>query len=99
MQINEHHSAGIHQQDQSQRRWTFQNLRESQQVSFSLQSSLNRICGFSWRFLKFLNRFQEACKKYGVPEMDVFQTIDLSEKKDIAMVTSTIFGLGSAVSF
>ena len=31
--------------------------------------------------------------------MDVFQTIDLSEKKDIAMVTSTIFGLGSAVSF
>ena len=51
MQINEHHSAGIHQQDQSQRRWTFQNLRESQQVSFSLQSSLNRICGFSWRFL------------------------------------------------
>ena len=30
--------------------------------------------------------------------MDVFQTIDLSEKKDIAMVTSTIFALGSAVS-
>lgn len=45
-----------------------------------------------------LNRFQEACKKYGVPESDIFQTIDLSEKKDIAMVTSTIFGLGSAVS-
>lgn len=43
-------------------------------------------------------RFQEACKKYGVPESDIFQTIDLSEKKDIAMVTSTIFGLGSAVS-
>jgi hypothetical protein len=33
-----------------------------------------------------------------VPESDIFQTIDLSEKKDIAMVTSTIFGLGSAVS-
>ncbi|XP_045028247.1 muscle-specific protein 20 isoform X3 [Daphnia magna] len=43
-----------------------------------------------------LNKFQEACKKYGVPESDIFQTIDLSEKKDIAMVTSTIFGLGSA---
>ena len=28
--------------------------------------------------------------------MDIFQTIDLSEKKDIAMVTSTIFALGSA---
>jgi hypothetical protein len=46
----------------------------------------------------FTYRFQEACKKYGVPESDIFQTIDLSEKKDIAMVTSTIFGLGSAVS-
>ena len=45
----------------------------------------------------FDNRFQEACKKYGVPEMDVFQTIDLAEKKDIAKVTSTIFALGSAV--
>lgn len=54
---------------------------------------------YSWLIdLPSWNRFQEACKKYGVPEMDVFQTIDLSEKKDIAMVTATIFALGSAVS-
>ena len=44
-----------------------------------------------------LNRFQVAAKKYGVPESDIFQTIDLAEKKDIAMVTATIFALGSAV--
>lgn len=42
-------------------------------------------------------RFQEACKKYGVPELDIFQTTDLSERKDIAAVTATIFALGRTV--
>jgi hypothetical protein len=46
-----------------------------------------------------LDRFQEACKKYGVPELDIFQTTDLSERKDIAAVTATIFALGRTVSF
>lgn len=33
-------------------------------------------------------------KAYGVPDVDVFQTVDLWEKKDIAQVTNTIFALG-----
>lgn len=43
-------------------------------------------------------RFQEACIKYGVNEVDVFQTVDLWEKKDISQVTTTIFALGRTVS-
>ena len=42
-------------------------------------------------------RFQEACKIYGVPEQDVFQTSDLWERKDVAMVTTTLFALGRTV--
>lgn len=42
--------------------------------------------------------FQAALKKYGVPDLDVFQTVDLWEKKDIAQVTNTIFALGREVS-
>lgn len=35
---------------------------------------------------------------YGVGEIDVFQTVDLWEKKDISQVTTTIFALGRTVS-
>lgn len=35
---------------------------------------------------------------YGVHEVDVFQTVDLWEKKDISQVTTTIFALGRTVS-
>lgn len=42
--------------------------------------------------------FQKALKEYGVSDVDVFQTVDLYEKKDIAQVTSTIFALGRQVS-
>lgn len=36
-------------------------------------------------------------KKYGVADIDVFQTVDLWEKKDIAQVTNTVFALGREV--
>ena len=36
--------------------------------------------------------------EYGVDEADIFQTNDLSEKKDIANVTNTLYALGRAVS-
>ena len=42
--------------------------------------------------------FQEALVKYGVEKVDIFQTNDLFEKKDMANVTNTIFALGRAVS-
>jgi len=47
-----------------------------------------------FKMMENLNRFQEACKHYGVPHLDIFQTSDLSERKDIAAVTGTIFALG-----
>lgn len=42
--------------------------------------------------------FQGAIKAYGVPDIDVFQTVDLWEKKDIAQIVSTLFALGREVS-
>ena len=50
----------------------------------------------SLTFCRF--RFQEALVDYGVGKADIFQTNDLSEKKDIANVTNTIYALGRAVS-
>ncbi|XP_030558435.1 muscle-specific protein 20 [Drosophila novamexicana] len=52
--------------------------------------------GGQFKFMENLNNFQKALKEYGVPDIDVFQTVDLYEKKDIANVTNTIFALGRA---
>ncbi|KAI8440237.1 hypothetical protein MSG28_001616 [Choristoneura fumiferana] len=38
--------------------------------------------------------FQAAIRAYGVADIDVFQTVDLWEKKDIAQVVSTLYALG-----
>uniref|UniRef100_A0A8D8AY43 Muscle-specific protein 20 n=1 Tax=Culex pipiens TaxID=7175 RepID=A0A8D8AY43_CULPI len=54
--------------------------------------------GSQFKMMENINMFQQAIKKYGVPDLDVFQTVDLYEKKDIAQVTSSIFALGRAVS-
>lgn len=43
-------------------------------------------------------RFQKACVKYGVPDTDLFQTTDLFDRKNIALVTTTIFAVGRVVS-
>jgi len=44
-------------------------------------------------------RFQKALKDYGVDDVDVFQTVDLWERKDIAQVVTTLFALGRTVRF
>ncbi len=44
-----------------------------------------------------INEFLEAIRTYGVPAGDLFQTVDLFEKKDIAQVCRTIFALGRVV--
>lgn len=44
-----------------------------------------------------VRRFQAALKAYGVNDVDVFQTVDLWEKKDIGQVTTTLFALGRQV--
>lgn len=54
--------------------------------------------GGQFKMMENVNNFQKALKEYGVPDQDVFQTVDLFEKKDIANVTNTFFALGRAVS-
>ncbi|MBT8690776.1 hypothetical protein IDF72_20880 [Yersinia pestis] len=52
--------------------------------------------GGQFKFMENINNFQAAIKNYGVADVDVFQTVDLWEKKDIAQVTNTLFALGRA---
>lgn len=54
--------------------------------------------GAQFKLMENINNFQKAIKDYGVPDIDVFQTVDLWEKKDIGGVTNTIFAIGRAVS-
>jgi len=50
--------------------------------------------GGQFKLMENINNFQAACKAYGVNDVDMFQTVDLVEKKDIAQVTTSIFALG-----
>lgn len=50
--------------------------------------------GGQFKMMENINKFQEGCKKYGVPEIDVFQTVDLWERRNIPQVTQCIFALG-----
>ncbi|XP_023014236.1 muscle-specific protein 20 transgelin [Leptinotarsa decemlineata] len=50
--------------------------------------------GGQFKMMENINNFQAAIKAYGVADIDVFQTVDLWEKKDIAQVTNTLFALG-----
>ena len=54
--------------------------------------------GPSFKMMENVNKFHEALIKYGVSKVDIFQTNDLSEKKDIANVVNTLCALGRAVS-
>lgn len=45
-----------------------------------------------------INKFQAAIKAYGVPDLDVFQTVDLYERRNIPQVTQCIMALGRTVS-
>ncbi|TGZ72293.1 hypothetical protein CRM22_002179 [Opisthorchis felineus] len=55
---------------------------------------INENSTMPFKIMENINAFQEAIKAYGVPNSDVFQTVDLFEKKDIAQVTQCIFALG-----
>ena len=44
-----------------------------------------------------LSRFQSSLGAYGVDKVDIFQTNDLFEKKDLGAVTNTMFALDRAV--
>lgn len=46
-----------------------------------------------------INVFQKALREYGVADIDVFQTVDLWEQKDISQVTMTLYALGREVRY
>lgn len=48
--------------------------------------------GFALR--ENVNAFCNAARKYGVPDSELFQTVDLFEQKNIPQVTLTIHSLG-----
>ncbi|CAH0558776.1 unnamed protein product [Brassicogethes aeneus] len=50
--------------------------------------------GGDYKMMDNLSQFQKACVKYGVPDVDLFQTTDLWDQKNIALVTQTIFAIG-----
>ncbi|XP_034949998.1 muscle-specific protein 20 [Chelonus insularis] len=50
--------------------------------------------GGQFKMMENINNFQKAMKAYGVADVDVFQTSDLYEKKDISQVTTSLFALG-----
>ncbi|KAJ8725027.1 hypothetical protein PYW07_015985 [Mythimna separata] len=58
--------------------------------------SVNKIntSGGQFKMMENITNFQAALRAYGVADIDVFQTVDLWEKKDIAQVTNTLFALG-----
>ncbi|KAJ2950150.1 hypothetical protein O0L34_g11502 [Tuta absoluta] len=52
------------------------------------------VSGGDYKFMDNISQFQKACIKYGVPDTDLFQTTDLWDQKNIALVTQTIFAVG-----
>ncbi|KAK3578430.1 hypothetical protein CHS0354_037395 [Potamilus streckersoni] len=50
--------------------------------------------GGGFALMQNIERFQVAAKQYGVPVNEVFQTVDLWEKKNIPQVTLCIHALG-----
>jgi len=49
--------------------------------------------GMAFTVMQNIEAFQQGLKKYGVPSEDLFQTVDLWEKRNIPAVTKTIFAL------
>ncbi|XP_049762970.1 muscle-specific protein 20-like [Schistocerca nitens] len=52
------------------------------------------VSGGDYKMMDNLSQFHKACVKYGVPDVDLFQTVDLWDKKNIVAVTTTIFAIG-----
>lgn len=77
--------------------------RQNQFKSIYLVSNIEMSEGYEmhnkyWKRTNHCCRFQKACTAYGVPDVDLFQTVDLWDRKNIAQVTMTIFAIGRTVS-
>jgi len=68
----------------------------AQLINKLMPGSISKIntTGGQFKMMENINKFQEACKAYGVPEIDVFQTVDLYERRNIPQVTQCIMALG-----
>jgi len=44
-----------------------------------------------------ISNFLKACRVLGVPEHDLFETVDLYEEKDMGVVVRCIFALGRTI--
>lgn len=56
-----------------------------------------RLNGAAFQMRDNLNQFQIAARDYGLPEADLFQSVDLYDRHNISQVTMTIFALGRHV--
>lgn len=54
------------------------------------------VTGGDYKMMDNLNQFQKACTLYGLSDVDLFQTTDLWDFKNIVLVTQTIFAIGRA---
>jgi len=54
--------------------------------------------GQAFTVMQNIEAFQKALVAYGVPAEDLFQTVDLWEKRNIPAVTKTIYALSRTVS-
>lgn len=70
---------------------------------------MNRICPDSirsidmeprhaFKMIENISKFLRAARRWGVAQMDLFQSADLVEKKNIPQVTNTILAVARAVS-
>ncbi|KAF4532774.1 hypothetical protein B566_EDAN003555 [Ephemera danica] len=50
--------------------------------------------GTNFQLMENIQRFQQAIRKYGVPDEEIFQTADLFERRNIAQVTLCLYSLG-----
>ncbi|XP_059468373.1 muscle-specific protein 20 [Neocloeon triangulifer] len=50
--------------------------------------------GTNFQLMENIQRFQQAVRKYGVPDEEIFQTADLFERRNIAQVTLSLYALG-----
>lgn len=98
MPSHEQDLARIGAENQLQRR-TVQDDGEHQPVSNEVCDKVRTDARYDLRVYNGHTRcrFQKALKDYGVDDVDVFQTVDLWEKKDIAQVVTTLFALGRTV--
>lgn len=58
--------------------------------------SVSKICtgGGGFKLRENVSAFQNAARAYGLPDAELFQTVDLFEKRNIGQVTQCIHALG-----